>query len=244
MPVGVGAVVPSVLLVEDDAPTRVFLAENLIADRFAPISAESAEEALEMLGRGRPDVAVVDVGLPGMSGLDLISAVRDGGADDPWDPGMPIMVVSGQSSPHAAVRAIERGADDFVAKPFHYPEVVARLGGLVRRARGATAHGELRVGPLAVDRHARRATLAGRALDLSAKEFALLVALARDPSRVVTKAELLRDVWGFRSAGRTRTVDSHASRLRRKLAACGGGERWVVNVWGVGYRLLPEGAAG
>lgn len=242
MSVGLGRVVPSVLLVEDDAHTRVFLSENLIADRFAPVSATTAEEAIEMLVRARPDVAVVDVGLPGMSGLDLVSRIREGTGEGEWDSGMPILLISGDAGPHAAVRGIGRGADDFVAKPFHYPEVLARLGALVRRSRGATMGEQIRVGALSVDRHGRRATLGGRSLDLSAKEFALLVALARDPSRVLTKSELLRDVWGYRSAARTRTVDSHASRLRRKLAAQGGGERWVVNVWGVGYRLLPEEA--
>jgi DNA-binding response OmpR family regulator len=242
MSLGVGSAVPSVLIVEDDAPTRVFLSENLIADRFAPVSATSAEEAIRVLAGARPDAAVVDVGLPGMSGLDLVSTIRDGRADDPWDAGMPILLLSGQTSPHATVRGIERGADDYVAKPFHYPEIVARLGALIRRSRGATLRGEISVGALSVDRHARRATLGGRVLDLSAKEFALLAALAKDPARVLTKAELLRDVWGYRGAARTRTVDSHASRLRRKLAAHGGGERWVVNVWGIGYRLLPEEA--
>ena len=242
MAIGVGGAVPSVLLVEDDAPTRLFLSENLAADRFAPLSAPSAEEAVTLLSGGRPDAAVIDVGLPGMSGLDLISAIRDGGAEDPWDAGMPILLLSGDASPHAAVRGIERGADDYVPKPFHYPEVVARLGALIRRSRGATLREEIRVGALAIDRNARRAMLAGRVLDLSAKEFALLSALAKDPGRVLTKGELLRDVWGYRSAARTRTVDSHASRLRRKLAAGGGGERWVVNVWGIGYRLLPEEA--
>lgn len=240
MTVGLGRTVPSVLLVEDDAATRAFLADNLRADRFVALQAASAEEALVVLGDARPDAALIDVGLPGMSGLDLISAMRDGGPDAAWDPGIPILVISAEASPHAAVRGIERGADDYVAKPFHYPEVLARLGALLRRARGATVAEELRVGPLRIDRHGRSATLGGRRLDLSAKEFALLGALARDPGRVVTKGELLRDVWGYRSPGRTRTVDSHASRLRRKLAASGGGERWIVNVWGVGYRLLPE----
>ncbi|WP_217913094.1 winged helix-turn-helix domain-containing protein [Miltoncostaea marina] len=127
-------------------------------------------------------------------------------------------------------------------KPFHYPEVLARVAALVRRARGATMRQELRVGALVIDRHARTATLGGRALELSGKEFALLEALAREPNRVMTKAELLRDVWGYRAAARTRTVDSHASRLRRKLADGAGGGRWVVNVWGIGYRLLPEEA--
>ena len=242
MPLGVGRAVPSVLVVEDDAQTRLFLSENLIADRFAPLSATSAEQAVELLSGSRPDAAVIDVGLPGMSGLDLVTTIRDGDADDPWDAGMPILLLSGQTSPHAAVRGIERGADDYVAKPFHYPELLARLGALIRRSRGATLQGELRVGALSIDRNARRAALGGRVLDLSAKEFALLSALARDPGRVLTKGELLRDVWGYRAAARTRTVDSHASRLRRKLAAGGGGERWIVNVWGIGYRLLPEEA--
>ena len=242
MAVGLGRAVPSILVVEDDATTRTFLAENLIADRFAPISATSAEEALAVLAGARPDAAVIDVGLPGMSGLDLISAIRDGSAEAAWDSGLPILLISGEASPHAAVRGIERGADDYVAKPFHYPEILARLGALIRRSRGATVAEEVRVGTLTIDRHGRRASLGGHRLDLSAKEFALLDALARDPGRVLTKGELLRDVWGYRSAGRTRTVDSHASRLRRKLAAHGGGERWVVNVWGIGYRLLPEEA--
>ena len=117
MPLGVGGAVPSVLLVEDDAPTCLFLSENLTADRFAPLSATSGEEAVKLLSGGRPDAAVIDVGLPGMSGLELITAIRDGGADDAWDAGMPILILSGDTSPHAAVRGIERGADDYVANP-------------------------------------------------------------------------------------------------------------------------------
>lgn len=242
MSVGLGRVVPSVLLVEDDPATRAFLAENLTADRFAPMPAGSGEEAMDLLAAGRPDAALVDVGLPGMSGLDLVSRIREGGPVTGWDSGMPILLLSGAAGPHAVVRGIGRGADDYVPKPFHYPEVHARLGALLRRARGATMVEELRVGALVIDRRARTATLAGRILDLSSKEFALLLALARDPSRVCTKSELLRDVWGFKSAARTRTVDSHASRLRRKLSEVAGEGRWVINVWGIGYRLLPEEA--
>ena len=117
MAVGLGRAVPSVLVVEDDATVRRFLAENLVADRFAPMPAESAEEALALLAGARPDAALIDVGLPGMSGLDLIGTIRDGRADGAWDSGLPILLLSGEASPHAAVRGIERGADDFVAKP-------------------------------------------------------------------------------------------------------------------------------
>jgi DNA-binding response OmpR family regulator len=240
MTVGVGALIPSVLVVDDDAATRGFLDVNLAADRFAPMTAGSAEDALALLRDARPDAAVIDVGLPGMSGLDLVAAIRAGGPDEPWDAGLPVLLLSGEATPHCVVRGIEQGADDYVVKPFHYPELVARLGALIRRSRGATVRDEIRVGSLSIDRHGRRVTLGGRAIELSAKEFALLCALAKDPRRVLSKGDLLREVWGYRSAARTRTVDSHASRLRRKLAAGGAGERLVVNVWGVGYRLLPE----
>lgn len=233
--------VPAVLVVEDDAPTRTFLAENLIADRFAPMSATSAEEAMAVLARSVPDIAVIDAGLPGASGLDLVEAIRAGGPGG-WNPAMPVLVMSGSGGPHAAVRAMERGADDFVPKPFHYPELLARVANALRRSRGGAVGETLRVGSLSIDRRARRATVAGHALSLSAKEYGLLVALAREPLRVHTKEELLREVWGYRGAGRTRTVDSHASRLRIKLAEGSGGQRWIGNVWGVGYRLMGEGA--
>jgi DNA-binding response OmpR family regulator len=242
MAIGVGQEVPALLVVEDDHQQREFLVQNLGADRFSVIEAGSCEEALGLLRTAAPDAALVDVMLPGASGLDLVSAIRDGGADDPWDAGMPVMLLSARAEPLDAVRGIERGADDYVVKPYYYPEVVARLGAMIRRARGVTMTEVIRVGPLVVDRHARRALLNGRVLSLSAKEFALLAMLVKAPRRVFTKQELLRDVWGFRSPGRTRTVDSHASRLRRKLAAAGGGERYVANVWGVGYRLLPDDA--
>ena len=198
---------------------------------------------MTLLSGARPDAAVIDVGLPGMSGLDLISAIRDGGADDPWDAGMPILLLSGDTSPHAAVRGIERGADDYVAKPFHYPELLARLGALIRRSRGATLREEIRVGPLAIDRNARRATLGGpRARPLGQGVRAPLRARQRTRRGSSPRASCCATCGATAPPARTRTVDSHASRLRRKLAAHGGGERWVVNVWGIGYRLLPEEA--
>jgi DNA-binding response OmpR family regulator len=140
------------------------------------------------------------------------------------------------------VRALERGADEVVGTPFAYVEILARLRALMRRAEGEWSAGMLRVGMLAIDRRSRRVTMAGEPMSLSAKEMGLLTALARDPRRVVSKHELLRDVWGYVSPGRTRTVDSHASRLRRKLHEASGGERYIVNVWGLGYRLLGDDA--
>jgi len=242
MTMGLAEAQPSVLVVEDDDALRSFLHGNLTADRFSVEATKSAEEALVALRNSRPDAALLDLSLPGMSGLELLAAIRAGGADEPWDPGMPVLIVTAATEANDAVRGLRRGADDYIGKPFHYPELHARLAVAMRRARGAGMRDELRVGALVIDRHARRATLHGRVLNLSNKELALLVALARDPRRVLSKAELLRDVWGYRGPARTRTVDSHASRLRRKLATAGAEPGYVANVWGVGYRLLPHDA--
>jgi DNA-binding response OmpR family regulator len=136
------------------------------------------------------------------------------------------------------VHAFERGCDDFVPRPFHYEELVARIHAVLRRTQPGIRE-RLAAGPLAIDRAARRVTVHGLTVALSAKEYELLVKLATQPTRVFTKEELLRDVWGFRSLGRTRTLDSHASRLRRKLARAGAVD-CVLNLWGVGYRLIAD----
>jgi DNA-binding response OmpR family regulator len=135
-------------------------------------------------------------------------------------------------------RALERGADDFLSRPFLYDELLARIRAVLRRT-APVVPDLVHVGSLEIDRPTRRVSVGGRRIDLPAKEYELLLKLASEPKRVFTKEELLREVWGFRSIGKTRTLDSHASRLRRKLAR-GGGEPFVVNVWGVGYRLLED----
>jgi DNA-binding response OmpR family regulator len=135
------------------------------------------------------------------------------------------------------VRALERGCDDFVVRPFHYEELLARIHAVLRRTSPAD-HEKRRAGPIVADLATRAVTVAGAGVALPGKEYELLLKLMTDPTRVFTKEQLLRDVWGFRSLGRTRTLDSHASRLRRKLSARAEGQAFVVNVWGVGYRLL------
>jgi DNA-binding response OmpR family regulator len=136
------------------------------------------------------------------------------------------------------VRALDRGCDDFLAKPFDYEELLARIRAVLRRTTPA-AHETLRAGPITADLATRCVTVDGVPVALAGKEYELLLKLMTDPTRVFTKEHLLREVWDFRSLGRTRTLDSHASRLRRKLAAAGPGV-YVLNVWGVGYRLLAE----
>src|SRR4051812_15206602 len=212
----------TILLVEDDRALRTFLADNLTADGFELLVAGTAREGRALLERCAPAVAVVDVELPDASGLSLIAR-----------PGPRFLVLSGRGTELDRVRGLQRGADDYMVKPFSYSELLLRVTALLRR--GADRPARVRVGALEVDPPTRDVRVGGRRVDLSAKEFSLLRALAQDPTRVFTKDELLRDVWGFASLGSTRTLDSHACRLRRKLAV--GGERFVLNVWGVGYRL-------
>jgi DNA-binding response OmpR family regulator len=150
---------------------------------------------------------------------------------------VPVIVLGDPDSDAVdCVRALERGCDDFVPRPFAYEELLARIRAVLRRTT-APEHEVVRAGPIRVDRATRRVTVCGRPAALAGKEYELLLKLMTDPQRVFTKEELLRDVWGFRSLGRTRTLDSHASRLRRKLQCADDGP-YVLNVWGVGYRLL------
>lgn len=234
---GVQRTPATILLIEDHRTTRRFLADNLAADGYEILEAGSAEDAERMLASQFPDLAVLDLGLPDRDGLELLEKVRE--ADrvaGRFDPDLPIVVLSGRGTEVDRVRGLHRGCDDYLCKPFSYPELEARIFALLRRRERRGRPPRVRVGSVEIDPLARQAWLAGESLELSKKEFALLRALAAEPTRVFTREELLRDVWGYRTLGRTRTLDSHASRLRKKLARTG--ERYVVNVWGVGYRLL------
>jgi len=231
----------TILVVEDDDATRTFLADNLTADGFELLVADCARDGLRLMETKFPDLVLVDVGLPDASGFELLRRVREAdGVASRIDPRTPIVLISGRASEIDRVRGFERGCDDYVCKPFSYPELRGRVSALLRRVNGRRSLGRLRVGDLEVDPPSREVRLRGARIDLSQKEFALLRTLASDPARVFTKDELLRSIWGFRTRGTTRTLDSHACRLRQKLAAHG--DRFVVNVWGVGYRLVDAPA--
>lgn len=227
----------TVLVVEDNEATLAFLADNLTADGYEVLDCRSLSDAEGLLRTAFPDVAIVDLGLPDGDGLDLIHWVR--GADrtaGKIDPDLSMLVLSGRASELDRLRGFERGADDYLIKPFSYQELRARVQALLRRNRLRPKQGRLRVGSLEIDSLSRQVWLRGEPLYLSKKEFALLRALASEPTRVFTREELLRGVWGYRTLGVTRTLDSHAHRLRGKLNAAG--DRYIVNVWGVGYRLV------
>jgi DNA-binding response OmpR family regulator len=225
-----------VVVCEDDAPTLDLLCDHLEADRFQALGAPSAADALRLCHYNDPDLLLLDLRLPDASGLDVLREIRASvGSTGRFDPALPVIVLSGRSTEVDRVRGFAEGADDYVVKPFHYQEVAARIRAVLRR-RASRREGPRRIGELFIDPARREVRVGDRAVALANKEFTLLRALASDPHRVFTKDELLRDVWGFRSMGKTRTLDSHASRLRRKLDPETG--RYVINCWGVGYRLL------
>ena len=214
----------ALLLAEPEEATRSFLERHLAQDGFEVVGVTDGE-ALELLERVCPDLVLI--GDP--EGLELCRRLRERDREVPV-----ILLGSQESDPVDRVRAFDRGCDDYLDRPFHYDELVARIRAVLRRVAPPESE-QMTAGEIEIDRPTRRVTVAGRRVVLPTKEYELLLKLASDPQRVFTKDELLRDVWGFRSAGRTRTLDSHASRLRRRL---GGG--YVRNVWGVGYCLLGE----
>jgi DNA-binding response OmpR family regulator len=210
----------AVLIAEREPAVRGFLERHLANDGFDVLGADLTQDTLALARRVRPDLVL-------LGDATALGAFAD----------VPVIVIGDEASDAVdRVRAFARGCDDFVARPFVYDELVARMRAVLRRA-GGPLGGRLDAGPIVVDRTTRRVTVDGVRVDLAGKEFELLAKLAEQPERVYTKEELLRDVWDFRSLGRTRTLDSHASRLRRKLQAGAPGP-FVVNVWGVGYRLL------
>ncbi len=231
----------TILLADGDRGARIALADQLAADGYAVLEADSVPGATRMLAHGGVDLAIIDRGLPGGDALELLRHVRGAqGGGSRLDSELLLMVTSGRNTGADRLLGYEQGCDDYVAAPCAYTELRARIGALLRRRLRGPVQRRVRVGPLEIDALARQAWLGADQLRLSNKEFGLLWALASDPQRVFSRAELLRVVWGWHgesvAEARTRTLDSHASRLRRKLAA--GGTGFVVNVWGVGYRLV------
>jgi DNA-binding response OmpR family regulator len=228
--------IASVVVCEDDSVTLELLCDHLVADRFGALPAPSASDALRLCRYKQPDLMLLDLALPDAAGLDVLREIREAdGIASRFNPKLPVIVLTGRGTDADRVRGLDFGADDYLVKPFHYPELRARIGAVLRRG-AQHREGPCRVGEIVVDPALRKAWVGPQEVQLSNKEFSLLRTLASDPKRVFSKQELLEEIWGYRTPARTRTLDSHASRLRRKLDPERG--RYVVNCWGVGYRLV------
>jgi two-component system response regulator PrrA len=231
---------PDLLVVDDDADVRASLERGLRLSGFAVRSAQDGPGALRAVHERVPDAVVLDLGLPGMDGVAVVSALRA------MDHDVPVCVLSARDTVDDRVVGLEAGADDYMVKPFALPELVARLRALLRRgARSAPAAepalGEvIAVGRLRIDLARRTVHVADRSVDLTKREYELLVVLARNAEVVLTRERLLELVWGYDFATDTNVVDVFVGYLRRKLEA-GGTPRLVHTVRGVGFVLREDG---
>lgn len=227
-----------ILVIEADHDLGQAIVDQLVADDHPAKLALSANHAEALVSREPPRLVVLGALDTPRGTLDLLKKIRNSDPEaSPWQQDVPVIVLSPSAQESDLLRAFEAGADDFLARPARYLELRARLGAVLRRAERPKHNQVLRVGPLTIDTDAHTVTLHDRLVDLRTMEYDLLVHLAGEPSRVFGKQELLRAVWGYPVVCSTRTLDSHASRLRCKLNAVGDG-RWVINVRGVGYRLV------
>ena len=227
----------SILVVEDDEAIRNACRRGLTERGYAVATAATGMLGLEQVLGAPPQVVLLDLGLPDVDGVALISMIRAASR-------VPIIVITAQDDDPTMVRALDGGADDYVVKPFGTDQLAARIRAVLRRTGGPEGPPEpVRVGDLVIDERARTATLAGESLELARKEFDLLLALASRPGEVVTKRELLADVWQDAYGGSDRTVDVHLSWLRRKLGESAAEPRYLHSVRGVGVRLVDPGRA-
>jgi two-component system response regulator PrrA len=223
---------PSILVVDDDAPVRDAVERGLGLHGYTVVGAADAEAAFGLVGKRRPDLLVLDIGLPGISGIELCQRLRD------LDVDVPILMLSARDQVGDRVAGLQAGADDYLVKPFALDELVARVQALLRRARTTAPAAERAsvVGALWVDAARRIATVHGNRLDLSRREFDLLAAFAVNPGIVLSRIRLLELVWGYDFDVDTNVVDVFVGYLRRKLDAAGA-PKAIETVRGVGFVL-------
>ncbi len=227
-----------ILLVEDDHSIAVSLVDGLCAAGYEVVRVAEGAAAIEFEALEKPDVVLLDLGLPDMDGRDVCRVLRSRSS-------VPIIMLTARSDEFDRVLGLELGADDYVTKPFSFRELVARIRALTRRVEldgspepadpvsDVSPTATQRIGALEIDRRTRRVFVADVEVHLTAKEFDLVSYLARDPGAVSTRTEILENVWDAHWYGPTKTVDAHVAAVRKKL----GDHRWIEAVRGVGFRL-------
>jgi len=219
-----------VLIIEDDATIRTALVRALTARSHSTMTSPTAMDGLQSLVAHRPDVVLLDLGLPDLDGTSLLAMIRS--VSD-----VPVIVVSARDDGDGIVAVLDAGADDYLVKPFAVDQLDARIRAVLRRAEQVVVTGPVIVGGLVIDARSRTVTLDGGTLDLSPKEFDLLCYLAERSGEVISKRELLSEVWHQPYGGADRTVDVHLHWLRRKLGETAEAPRYLHRVRGVGLRL-------
>ena len=226
-----------ILVVEDDRTLREALRYNLVADGYEVAVADDGSEGLISARQDDPDVIILDLMLPTLSGIEVCKALRRDGSI------VPVIILTARDSEMDRIGGLESGADDYVTKPFSMRELLARVGAQIRRmdmikSVSLTSGDQIiDLGDLVINRGSRAVTLAGKQLDLRPREFDLLAHLAANPGRVYTRDQLLQDVWGFEYSGDTRTVDVHVRWLRLKIEKDPSKPTLLGTVRGVGYRI-------
>jgi len=224
---------PTVVIVEDDPPIRRFLRAALEAEGMTVHEADSGRGGLTAAATRRPDLMILDLGLPDMEGLEVIRELRT------WSQ-VPIVVLSARTREMEKVAALDAGADDYLTKPFGVPELVARLRAHLRRSQatgGMESGARVRFGDVTVDLGERRVMKAGEPVRLTPIEYRLLAALIRHAGKVLTHRQLLRDVWGPGHAEDSHYLRIYMAQLRRKLETAPTEPRYLLTETGVGYRL-------
>ena len=224
-----------IVLIEDDVDIRRLVADALAAQGHDVESAAAALEGLQLTVKGKPDLVVMDLGLPDLDGTELLRMIRAVSQ-------VPIIVITARGADEVVIRTLDSGADDYLVKPFSVAQLEARVRALLRRGVAADAGDTIRIGDLIIDPAAREAMLAGESIELSPKEFDLLRVLAERAGEVVSKRALMAEVWREPYGGAERTVDVHLSWLRSKLGETAQEPRYLRTVHGVGVKLVdPTG---
>ena len=222
-----------ILVVEDERDLALGIRANLEVEGYEVAVAPTGEAALEQVARVPPDVVILDLMLPGMSGYDVLAHLRQQGSD------VLVLILSARGEEIDKVRGFRTGADDYVSKPFGVMELIARIQALLRRRvpAGLALASAPKIGDAMIDVSRRALIRDGVEIALTPKELDLLLALCRKPDRIVTRQELLREVWGYAGDVTSRTVDVHIAELRRKIEDDPARPRHIVTVWRAGYRL-------